>query len=55
MEVYCVKCRTKQEAKDPQLVTLKNGRPATTGTCSVCGSKVFKIGIPKPEAEPVAP
>ncbi|SVD93147.1 uncharacterized protein METZ01_LOCUS446001, partial [marine metagenome] len=25
---YCVKCRTKREIKDPQEVTLKNGRPA---------------------------
>jgi hypothetical protein len=23
---------------------MKNGKPATTGTCSVCGTKVFKIG-----------
>lgn len=25
-------------------ITMKNGRPATTGTCSVCGTKMFKIG-----------
>jgi hypothetical protein len=25
-------------------VTMKNGRPATQGTCSVCGTKMFKIG-----------
>ena len=23
---------------------MKNGRPATKGTCSVCGTKMFKIG-----------
>jgi hypothetical protein len=23
---------------------LKNGRPATQGTCPVCGTKVFRIG-----------
>ncbi len=23
---------------------MKNGRPATTGTCTVCGTKMFKIG-----------
>jgi hypothetical protein len=23
---------------------MKNGRPATTGVCPVCGTKVFRIG-----------
>ena len=23
---------------------MKNGRPATQGTCPVCGTKMFKIG-----------
>ncbi|MDW3631424.1 MAG: hypothetical protein QOK71_08305 [Nitrososphaeraceae archaeon] len=23
---------------------MKNGRPATTGICSICGTKMFKIG-----------
>ena len=23
---------------------MKNGRPATKGTCSVCGTKMFRIG-----------
>ena len=44
MEAYCVKCRQKQEMKDATETTMKNGRPATTGTCSVCGTKLFKIG-----------
>ena len=25
-------------------VVMKNGRNATTGTCTVCGTKMFKIG-----------
>ena len=41
---YCVKCKAKQEMKDEQKVTLKNGKPATKGTCPVCGTKMFKIG-----------
>lgn len=41
---YCVKCKAPREIKDPQQVTMKNGRPATRGTCSVCGTKMFKIG-----------
>jgi len=23
---------------------MKNGKPATTGTCPTCGTKIFKIG-----------
>ncbi len=44
MEAYCVKCKAKREVKDPKPTTMKNGKPATTGVCSVCGTKVFKIG-----------
>lgn len=44
---YCVKCRAKREIKDAQQVTMKNGRPATQGTCPVCGTKIFKIGATK--------
>ena len=43
MDAYCVKCKAKREIKDPKDVTMKNGRPAATGTCSKCGTKVFKI------------
>jgi len=43
-EAYCVKCKAKRQVKDPQQVTLKNGKPALTGTCPECGRKVFKIG-----------
>ena len=41
---YCVKCRAKREMKDAEKITMKNGRPATQGTCPVCGTKIFKIG-----------
>ncbi|MES0278373.1 MAG: DUF5679 domain-containing protein [Dehalococcoidales bacterium] len=44
LEAYCVKCRAKREIQNPTKVTLKNGKPATTGTCPVCGTKVFRIG-----------
>ena len=45
MEAYCVKCRKKLTIDNAQQVTLKNGRPATKGTCSVgCGTNVFRIG-----------
>jgi len=44
MQAYCFKCRAKREMKNPEKVTLKNGRPAVRGICSVCGTKVFRIG-----------
>jgi len=43
---YCMKCRTKREIKNPEEVTLKNGRPAVKGTCPECGTKMFRIGKP---------
>lgn len=44
MQAYCIKCRNKVEMKNPQRISLKNGRPATQGTCPRCGQKVFRIG-----------
>ena len=41
---YCMKCRKKVEIKNPRQITLKNGRPAVQGVCSICGTKVFRIG-----------
>ena len=43
-EGYCVKCKAKREMQDPEAITMKNGRPATKGTCPECGTKMFKIG-----------
>jgi hypothetical protein len=30
--------------KDPKGITMKNGKPATQGTCPTCGTKMFRIG-----------
>jgi RNase P subunit RPR2 len=46
-EGYCVKCKAKKDIKDAQDITMKNGRPATQGTCPDCGTKIFKIGASK--------
>ncbi|MDP6511280.1 MAG: DUF5679 domain-containing protein [Dehalococcoidia bacterium] len=43
-QAYCMKCRTKREMKNPEKITLKNGRPATRGTCPNCGTKMSRIG-----------
>jgi len=53
---YCVKCRAKRELENPQPVYTKAGRAATTGTCPVCGTKMFRMGetpahagLPRPD------
>jgi len=40
---YCVKCKAKVTMSDAKQVTMKNGRPAMKGTCSKCGTGVYKI------------
>ena len=44
MEAYCVKCKSKRSMNDEKKITMKNGKPATQGICTVCGTKMFKIG-----------
>lgn len=44
MQGYCVKCRTKREIQNSKRITMKNGRPASQGTCPVCRTKMFRIG-----------
>ncbi|MBV6435376.1 MAG: DNA topoisomerase 1 [Anaerolineae bacterium] len=44
MEAYCFKCKTKRELQAPQAIFMDNGSPATTGTCPVCGGKLFRMG-----------
>ena len=47
---YCMRCRKKQEVKDPKVVTVKgkgnSTRRACQGVCPVCGTKMFKF-LPK--------
>jgi hypothetical protein len=40
---YCVKCKKKTELKDAQRITMKNGKPALKGHCTVCGTTVNAI------------
>jgi len=39
-----VKDKQKVEVQNPQQITMKNSKPALSGTCPMCGGKVFKIG-----------
>lgn len=43
MSAYCFKCRAKREMHNPVTVILKNGKGATRGGCSVCGTKMFRL------------
>ena len=47
LEAYCLKCREKREMKEPKPITMKNGKPATEGTCPTCSTRMFKIGAAK--------
>ena len=31
MQAYCVKCRAKKEMSSAKAITMKNGKPATSG------------------------
>lgn len=43
-QAYCVKCKSKRDMKNEKQITMKNGRQAISGICTVCGTKMFKIG-----------
>lgn len=42
-EAYCVKCKAKTVIKNPQKVTMQNGREAIKGVCEKCGTGVYRI------------
>ena len=46
-QMYCVKCREKREAENPEHVTMKNGKPAMKAKCPVCNTTMFRIGRAK--------
>ncbi len=61
-QAYCVKCRESREMLNPTPTYTENGRPGTTGSCPVCGTKMFRMGLtaahdglPKPEVSAAAP
>ena len=41
---YCVRDKKMVDIQNPQQITMKNGKPATQGTCPTCGAKVTRIG-----------
>ncbi|MBI5825293.1 MAG: type I DNA topoisomerase [Chloroflexi bacterium] len=61
MEAYCMKCKTKREIQNPVAAFNAKSSAVTTGTCPVCGTKLFRMGkteahaglIPPPKPEKV--
>jgi DNA topoisomerase I len=56
MQAYCMKCREKRDMADAMPGFTSTGVPRTEGTCSVCGTKIFRMGatqahegLPRPE------
>lgn len=54
MEAYCVKCKAKRELKDGEAQFNAAGAPVTRGICTVCGTKLFRMGR-TPEHDLLAP
>lgn len=44
IEGYCVKCRSKKKIRNPLHIILKNRRHAVQGYCPGCGTKIFRFG-----------
>ncbi len=55
MEAYCVKCKTKREIQTPEVGFNAVGAAITKGICSVCGTKMYRIGRTAAHEGMVAP
>jgi DNA topoisomerase-1 len=55
MEAYCMKCKEKREVKNPVAGFNAKSSPVTTGTCPVCGTKLYRMGRTDAHADLVAP
>ena len=40
---YCMKCKKSVPITNPEETTMKNGRKAVKGKCSVCGTGIYRI------------
>jgi DNA topoisomerase-1 len=55
MEAYCMKCKAKREMKDPVAGFNAKGSPVTTAVCTVCGTKLYRMGRTDAHTDMVAP
>ncbi|MBN1680810.1 MAG: toll/interleukin-1 receptor domain-containing protein [Anaerolineae bacterium] len=44
IEAYCMICREKTPMDNPEAIWTRRGAPGMRGTCSVCGTVVFRMG-----------
>lgn len=44
IEAYCMTCKQKTPMDNPEAIWTRRGAPGTRGTCSVCGTTVFRMG-----------
>ncbi len=44
IEAYCMTCREKTPVDSPQAIWTRRGAPGVRGTCSICGTTVFRMG-----------
>jgi hypothetical protein len=44
IEAYCMTCKQKTPMENPEAIWTRRGAPGTRGTCSVCGTVVFRMG-----------
>lgn len=51
-EGYCMKCRAKRRMIQSIHISSETGKPVTSGVCSVCGTKMFRIGAKPPAPAP---
>ncbi len=40
---YCLKCKTEKEMKNEQKIGMKNSQVVIKGTCSDCGTDMYKV------------
>ncbi len=55
MEAYCMKCKEKREVKDPVAGFNAKSSAVTTGTCPVCGTRMFRMGKTEAHEGLIAP
>ncbi len=55
MEAYCMKCKTKREMKDAVASFNAKSSPVTIGVCTVCGTKLYRMGRTDAHEGMVAP
>lgn len=44
IEAYCMTCKEKTVMEDPEPIWTRRGAPGMRGTCSICGTVVFRMG-----------